>query len=589
MKIAQSFKNLLRRIKNGFLRFAPVHVAVVLIAALFIADNHHLIGSAAILHNWIRGIFWGALAGIFVTLLGEYKEWKLKNLLLYSTLATILISTIGTLFWFHIGENSPRFGQWTMLYWGAVISLFSASVAILYRSVETRSLVAKLALNLLASIGSTAIIMASLLICLYAFDSLVMEVNHRIYTDIFRGSWALIPTIGYLSFLPRRGDSDNSSERAIEFLFWLLLPASILLLGILYLYLGRILNERAMPSGTLNWFGSITLALYTFFWLALRESPRHFFRAIVRWGWAFILPVLVLQIVGIVIRFEAHGLTILRAAGMVTLLFGIVALVLAAFDRKPFGLFVFISISGLIFTISPLNIADMAVWNQESRLKEALVRNDLLDGSTLKPRKDAELSEKDIEIIVGAWKYLGYDNYGNFGRLRVWRNDEFVRGIRDSLKSGFDIIDTLGIDRDKLDKTEARRGKWVWERIEVSANASFDISGCNRLKILGNYVAVANLVDGRWKLSLKQDNNKTEIADITEKVNGIFEKVGLTDGRYRNNESTINAEDAVIMLEGKGRIIFGAIQLHGLKGDKIDTVHFEKAAMVSYDGSDSGL
>lgn len=581
MKMSNSLSNLFGRIKNGFLRFAPVHIAIFVIAVLFIADNHHLIGSGTTLNNWVRGVFWGALSGIFVTLLGEYKEWKLKSLLLYSTSATILISAIGTLFWFHIGEDSPRFGQWTMLYWGAALSLFSASVAILYRSVETRSLVANLTLNFLACIGSAAIIMVSLLICLYAFSSLVVEVNHRIYTDVMSTSWALIPTIGYLSFLPRKGDSDNSSERAVAFLFWLLLPASILLLIILYLYLGRIVNEHVMPSGKLNWFGSITLALYTFFWLALRESPRRFFRAVVRWGWAFILPVFILQIIGIVIRFQAYGLTFLRAAGMVTLLFGIVALVLAAFDRKPFGLFVFIAISGLFFTISPLNIADMAVWNQESRLKEALVRNDLLEGSSLKPRKDAELSEKDIEIIVEAWKYLGYDNYGNFGRLRVWRNDEFVRGIRDSLKPGFDIIDTLGIDRKKLNKTEARRGKWVWERIEVSANTSFDISGCNRLKVLGDYVAVANLVGGRWKLSIKQNNNKTEIADITEKMNDIFEKVGLTDGRYRNNESTINAEDALIILEGKGRLVFGMMQLSGHEGDEIDTIYLQKAAMVS--------
>ena len=84
-------------------------------------------------------------------------------------------------------------------------------------------------------------------------------------------------------------------------------------------------------------------------------------------------PVLVAQIVGIVIRYQAYGLSSVRFAGMVVLSFGLVALVLAAFDRRPHGLFVFIALAGLVFTVTPLNIVDVPVYNQERRLVEGRI------------------------------------------------------------------------------------------------------------------------------------------------------------------------------------------------------------------------
>ena len=48
------------------------------------------------------------------------------------------------------------------------------------------------------------------------------------------------------------------------------------------------------------------------------------------------------------------------------------AIVLAALDRRPHGLFVFIALAGLVFTVTPLNIVDVPVYNQERRLEAGM-------------------------------------------------------------------------------------------------------------------------------------------------------------------------------------------------------------------------
>ena len=93
---------------------------------------------------------------------------------------------------------------------------------------------------------------------------------------------------------------DGSSDRATAFLFWLLLPAALLLLAILYVYLGKIVVTGSMPSGKLNWFGSVALASYVFFWLSLRGSSNRFFRLFARWGWTLRYAGMAALTVGIV-------------------------------------------------------------------------------------------------------------------------------------------------------------------------------------------------------------------------------------------------------------------------------------------------
>ena len=144
-----------------------------------------------------------------------------------------------------------------------------------------------------------------------------------------------------------------------------------------------------MPSGKMNWFASWAIAGYLFFWLSLRASRVRFFAFVARWGWAALIPVVVTQIVGIVIRYQAHGLTTPRMAGMVTLAIGIYALVLAALDRDAKSIFTVTAVAGIVFTVTPLNIVDIPMREQTARLRRMLARNGCLgsDGKLVVPEK----------------------------------------------------------------------------------------------------------------------------------------------------------------------------------------------------------
>lgn len=578
----ESIKNLFDKIKEGFLRFAPVHIAIVSLAIVCIADNHCLYSiSKGETLDLVCGIFGGALFGLFVTLFGEFKDWKRAKILILSSLATLFFGTLGTIFWLKIDATAWRHGTWLMLYWGVIISLLAASIAVLYRSVETSSLIARLFLNLLGSSGSAVIVFASQCLCLLAFSELVMKVDDLIYADVILAAWILIPPIGFLSFLPRKGMKDESSERAIAFLFWLLLPAALLLLVILYLYLGRIALEGAMPSGTLNWFGSIALALYAFFWLALRESPRQFFRVVVRWGWTLIMPVVAVQIVGIAIRFEAYGLSFVRAAGMVTLLFGIVALILAAFNRSPFALFVFIAISGLVFTISPLNIADLAIWNQETRLRGALERYGLLEGETLRKGQEVAISDEDAEIIIGAWKYLTDRDYHFNRRIRIWRKDKLVEGIKSGLNSEETLFKVLGIENRDPAAKYLDNQRHTSFRLKIGDEEMIPITSSAKLKMLRYHEVHVNKENGRWTLSIRSARMKREKFDVHEDVERLLAKADMKDD-FDSFELKIRSDEAYLKLNEKRRLVFEVLRGSCCDGVPDDRIYLENIAIIVY-------
>ena len=542
----KSIANVLDRLWRGFCRFWAFNLCAIAVTAIYVLANHDFIGEE-VYKKVSQGVFWGALSGLFAQLCCEWRAWPRRRLVV--GLVTAAVGALGCWFWFALAEGTPGSCRRRMLYYGSCFSLFAASVAVLYRIADERTVVSRLALNALGASGAAAILFASLSLCILAFDKLVAPVNYKLYIDVMGVVWLLVFQIGFLSFLPSRDQRDETSDRAVAFLFWLLLPASMILLVILYLYLGKIVLTRSMPSGTLNGFGSVALAVYAFFWLALRDSTRAFFRLFVRWGWTLLLPVLAAQVVGIVIRYQAYGLTTPRLAGMVTLSFGIVALVLAALNRRPQGLFVFVAAAGLVFTISPLNIVDMPIRNQEARLRAALSRNGLLqeDGETLSLKPGAEIPEADARVIVGSGQYLVKDS-----SWRVWHRPAFTDHLRETVAAlGGDSDDKdaslpklLGLDESKLSR-KAVSSRCSKMRLRLPSKETVPIDGYSRLRPLDCWSVSCKRRQERWIVSIsgKCSCEKDEF-DVTDSVERIL-STACGDASSDGRTSDLRAEDAV--------------------------------------------
>ena len=137
----------------------------------------------------------------------------------------------------------------------------------------------------------------------------------------------------FLSCFP----SEKECPRSASFLYLLkrvFLPAYVILLAILYGYIGKILFLWEMPVGKMNWYASFAVAVFSLFYFCLYEETDNGSRRFLKYGALALFPVMVVQALGIYIRFEAYGLTAARYASMICSGFGL-AVIAFAFSAEP--------------------------------------------------------------------------------------------------------------------------------------------------------------------------------------------------------------------------------------------------------------
>ena len=504
------------RILEGCRHFWPFHVCLLATAALFVCGIHDVLGRDTV-SKLAAGISWGALAGLALRLWRDAKNRPGGDLAVAAT--TALVAALGCWAWFKIPEIPRCSIAWSLFYGGSLVALESFSVLALYRRANERTLISRLVLNYLVVCAAALVFVSSEGVCWFAFRSLVCKIDEKWLVDIMCVSWTLLVPGGFVALLPDNDSDDRDAERATSFLFWLLLPASLVLLAILYLYLGKILVRGTMPSGTLNWFGSVALAVYTFFWLALRDSTNAFFRRFVRFGWALLIPVLAMQVVGIVIRYNAYGLTSLRLAGMAVLLVGVAALALAALNRPPRHLFYVVAVVGIAFTMTPFNVIDLPLRNQERRLRAAMERNGLVKDGKISFDAATGVPKEDSEIIVSAWNYLTQGWKQDMIKESAWSGLTFTQRLLEALKAssqeGRDLSQVLS---EKLGEIRAEARNDERESRQRSFVVSYCVDRSSYVPLVG-YTCICIVDrwpnpdvlrrdDGRWIVRIADDVDK---------------------------------------------------------------------------------
>lgn len=595
------FVKLLTRLWEGFRRFGSAYVCALVVSVLFVLMNHDVVDDTVGI-RLVCGIYWGALAGVFTQLLLEWRKVSIRQLPV--VLVTLAVGSLGCWFWFSFGEDSPRYCLWMMLYIGFIISMLASCIAVLYCISSQPSLFLRVVFTAIGSVGSATLLTLSFFLCIFAFDQLVTSVDSSLTGDVAGLVYPLATTISFLAFLPKGGDDEegsHESQRAARALFWLFLPASLILLAILYIYLGRIVQAWSMPSGKLNWFGSVALLVYIFFWLTLRDSTQRFFRFVVRWGWALILPVVIAQIVGVVIRYRAYGMTTPRVLGMVALLIGLVALVLAALNHHPRRLFVFIALVGLVFTVSPLNIVDIPIFNQEYRLRSALERNGLIKDGKLALNPDVKIAPQDAEIIVGSLTYLsprvgwGRDSdswFDNGSRMEphIWHRPAFAEEVLNAAAEvcrtqGYakgDLFSAFGISPQAC-KNAPKRGLYMpREKAWFSAPREFPIAGASRLCLLDGLSLTCVRKGDRWFLTVPVSSvaGFPSPVDVTDSIVRIFKTVDWNGVLDETVTFKLKSEDAQVELRPGWTLVLDELWVSGQKGEEAKKVHFGRTCAI---------
>ncbi|MFC2729145.1 MAG: DUF4153 domain-containing protein [Centipeda sp. (in: firmicutes)] len=263
------------------------------------------------------------------------------------------------------------------------------------------------------SIATSILLFLGLILCVAAFWALIVtdadgwlsETTYLFSGLIAYGGWGLAAFLGALPSAGARYEFPAATQKLLLYLFF---PVYLLLLLILYLYVGKIIGAGEMPVGTMNWYASFALLGFAFFFGTLAAQERlPLFSRFLKWGLLLFLPILAIQIYGVWLRYEAYGLTTLRYTSMICTFCGIYALAVAFLRRKPQQVYLCAAILALIFSLTPLNVIDVPLRNQEVRLTQILTENNLLqDGQVIK-RDD--LPRKTIAEIADIARYIGED------------------------------------------------------------------------------------------------------------------------------------------------------------------------------------
>lgn len=190
---------------------------------------------------------------------------------------------------------------------------------------------------------------------------------------------------------------------------YILLSLYTLLILVLYIYLFKCIFFKQLPNGIINWFVSISTLLYIVFYLSFLQYKSKTINLFYKFGAFLLIPLIFIQVVAFSIRINAYGFTSIRVLSLYYILFSICFIILT-FIKK--GKFIFSSFLILIFfillaTSTPLNIHDVAILNQKTRMETILKKHDMIKDNTIIPISDPnKLSNKEKEIIVSTFDEL---------------------------------------------------------------------------------------------------------------------------------------------------------------------------------------
>lgn len=206
-------------------------------------------------------------------------------------------------------------------------------------------------------------------ICLAAVEALLLEFPEEVHIFLL-GVVPLTCAINvFLCLAPRGGENPASGEHSVSrIVTGLIFPCYLVLLLILYLYIGKIILQQEMPIGAMNLYASLALLGYGCFYFFWNDIRQHWFVQFMRWGLVLFLPILVVQFYGIWIRYEAYGLTTLRYLSMIFTAYGILLLIARRLQKEIRCLLLVAAVLMVIFSLSPLNVMRVPLHNQEARL-----------------------------------------------------------------------------------------------------------------------------------------------------------------------------------------------------------------------------
>lgn len=232
---------------------------------------------------------------------------------------------------------------------------------------------------------------------LIAVDNLFgVHISENVWLSLWGGAWATVGLLFFLAYVTRREAFEFPKAWRVLFVF-VMLPIYLVLLAVLWAYLGKCVVTWSLPNGQINWLVTLAASGWMALYLLLGSVETGFVRAFRRFGALLVVPLVGLQICALQIRIAQYGLTPSRYASVLFVVFALVFAVLSFFRSRwatPAAL-VFFAALAVFSAHSRWNVIDTGVRCQIARLE------------AFRARKAAgeEFDRETRYAIMGAWEF----------------------------------------------------------------------------------------------------------------------------------------------------------------------------------------
>ncbi|WP_294467416.1 DUF4153 domain-containing protein [uncultured Anaerofustis sp.] len=403
MKENFQIKILNKKLKESINRFIPTFIFTII---LFLCTLITSIGLFKYdISEFMMSLIPGIIVSVLINIFFEYRKQsidKTKN-----NIISIIISSFVTIIFYILLLNTK--GGYNDLVYLAYYGIISWSlfiiVYIMYTSGNKETLFTHLFTSFLLTFIISMIIYLGLSICYSAFELLVFKFKYlNMFFIIASFSFAIIFTNFFLTFIPKKNEEVKTPKIYTNIIKKVIIPLYTILIGVLYLYIFKIIFTGTIPVGEMNPYASLALLGYIFLYLSIDDVNNKFTLYFKKYGSFVLIPIIITQLIFISIRINAYGLTSLRLLSLILIFIGIMFLICIITKKSIKYPFLIGGIVILMFTISPFNLYSIPNKTQENRFIRVLKKNDMYKEGII--IKSSKLSEEDKNTIESCHNYL---------------------------------------------------------------------------------------------------------------------------------------------------------------------------------------
>lgn len=307
--------------------------------------------------------------------------------------------------------NNINNNNYVMLGYVCVTAAVAVAAVYFLFTLENESLIIPYLVKNLFFAGFFGLVFFSgITLCMYAVYYLIYEFAdlQKYIITIFAFSYEVLALNLFLSLLPREGEEIRIPKAFKILVLYVAFPIYLLLLTVLYVYLGKILVTMNMPGGQINLFASFAALFFIFFRFTVIQYDHPVTRFFSRFGGYFMLPILVAQAVAVYIRLDVYGLTSARYASLLLTSVALIFIIISLIKQGRYIKHIILVVIGvaLLASVTPLNIIDVPVNEQTARLERVLVNNGMFSGNKIISKTD--IAEEDKKQIMSCYNYLIY-------------------------------------------------------------------------------------------------------------------------------------------------------------------------------------